>query len=63
MVFGDEAVGRLRVDEVMRVGSHDGISALVIKRHRAFSLSLPHHERTQREGSYLQARERALTRP
>ena len=41
------------LDEVMRLGPHDGISAFIRKRDTAM--------RTQRENSNLQARERLLT--
>ena len=56
---------RWDLDEVMRVGPHDGISAL-IKRDprqlcRRFSLSHP-FVRTQWKGGHLQARKRVFTR-
>lgn len=40
MVFGDGAFGRwLGLDEVMRLGPHDGISALIRRDTRSLSLS------------------------
>lgn len=50
MVFGDGAFGRwLGLDEVMRLGPHDGISALIRRDTRSLSLSLHISNSRQRQ--------------
>ena len=52
----------LRLDDVIRVGPHDGISALM-RRDTKMSLdvSLYWHQRIQSEGGCLQTRKKAIT--
>lgn len=62
MVFGNEVFGRLLgLDEVMRIGPHDGISALRRKGGESTVLSLSLCEHTGRRGC-LRARKNVLTR-
>ena len=44
----------IRLDEVIRMGPHDGISTLTRENQRSSSLSVP-NMRTQQEDSHLQA--------
>lgn len=56
LVFEDGAFGNLGVDEAMRVGPHNGISALLAETPES-SLSVC-HVRTQQEADSLQASKR-----
>ena len=62
MIFGGKAFGRqLGLDEVMRVGSHNGVCALIARGRESSAPSLC-HVKTQQEGDHLQARKSTLTK-